>query len=333
MKVARPEAARTSRAGVVMLALACLAFLAWTRPVAAQLQTGVSISADTVTVGSPFMVSVRVRAPLGDSLVFPPGPDTTGTVQALDPVVVRTTGDTAAVDRTAVYRIAAWDVGEQEFELGALTVLGADGSREVRLPPQRVFVQSVLPADSALRVPKPARSLWEFPRPWWIPWLVGLLALLALLLLLWWFLRRRRRAPAAVAVVDPFTEAEERFAGVEALGLIEGGERGRYVALVIEVVRDYLAARVPGASAAQTSRELLLALSARREVPHDRLGALLQEGDLVKFARRPVSAERAREIGAESRAVVGAVERTLRAAEAPQKTDDGAARGAAESAA
>ncbi|HEY0972559.1 MAG TPA: hypothetical protein VGE02_16435 [Gemmatimonadales bacterium] len=303
--------------------VACAAHAGAPLELPAQLQTGISMSADTVTVGSPFTVSVRVRAPLGDSLVFPPGPDTTGAVQALDPVSVRATGDTAAVDRTATYRLAAWDVGEQEVELGAVTVLTADGEREVRLPPRRVFVQSVLPADTALRIPKPARSLWEFPRPWWIPWLVGLLALLLLLLLLWWLLRRRRRAPAAPAAVDPYAEAEERFAGVEALGLVEGGERGRYVALVIEILRDYLAARVPGASPALTSRELLLALATRREVPHDRLAAVLHEGDLVKFARRPVSAERAREIGAQSRAVVSAVEHAMRAAAAPQGTDSG----------
>ncbi|HEX5581124.1 MAG TPA: hypothetical protein VFX39_06060, partial [Gemmatimonadaceae bacterium] len=159
---------------------------------AAQLRTGISMSADTVTVGSPFLVNVRVRAPLGDSLAFPAGPDTSGAVQPLDPVTVRAAGDTAAVDRTAVYRLAAWDVGEQRFELGAVTVISDGVAREMRLPVLRVVVRSVLPADSALRVPKPARALWEFPRPWWIPWLVGLLALLLLLLILWWFLRRRR---------------------------------------------------------------------------------------------------------------------------------------------
>src|SRR5690606_33224472 len=94
----------------------------------AQVRTGISVSADTVTVGSPFVVSVRVRAPLGDSLVFPAGPDTTGAIQALDPVSVRSIGDTSAVDRTAVYRLAAWDVGEQAFELGSVTVLSADGA-------------------------------------------------------------------------------------------------------------------------------------------------------------------------------------------------------------
>lgn len=135
---------------------------------------GVTISADTVTVGLPFVLSVRVSAPLGDSIVFPAAPDSTADVQGLDPLSVVATGDTAAVDRTARYRLAAWDVGEQEIALDPVVVRSADGTtRELALPTMRVMVQSVLPADSSLRVPKPPRALWEFPRAWWIPWLIG----------------------------------------------------------------------------------------------------------------------------------------------------------------
>jgi hypothetical protein len=39
-------------------------------------------------------------------------------------------------------------------------------------------------------------------------------------------------------------------------------------------------------------------------IPHDRLMRILNEADLVKFARRPVSGERARDIGVEARALV-----------------------------
>jgi len=39
-------------------------------------------------------------------------------------------------------------------------------------------------------------------------------------------------------------------------------------------------------------------------VPVDRLTPVLSETDLIKFARRPVSAERAREIAREARAIV-----------------------------
>ena len=71
---------------------------------------------------------------------------------------------------------------------------------------------------------------------------------------------------------------------------------------------DRPAGRVPArfraAPLSHTSGELLPALRGERTVPHDRLARLLQEADLVKFARRPISSERAREIGREARAVV-----------------------------
>jgi hypothetical protein len=175
-------------------------------------------------------------------------------------------------------------------------------SRTVSLAGHKVFVASVLPADSALRVPKAARPLFEFAAPLWWLWL-GLAMLAALLLLLWWWWRRRKRGTAAVQV-DPFAHAEKEFARIEALRLVEAGERGRYVALMVEVLRDYLAGRYAAGRLSHTTTELLGALAGERAVPHERLSRVLSDADLIKFARRPVAADRARELGREARAIV-----------------------------
>ena len=53
-----------------------------------------------------------------------------------------------------------------------------------------------------------------------------------------------------------------------------------------------------------TSSELLRAVRGERVVPRDRLTRMLEEADLVKFARRPLSTERARELGREARGVI-----------------------------
>ena len=73
---------------------------------------------------------------------------------------------------------------------------------------------------------------------------------------------------------------------------------------MVEVLRDYLAARHDEASLALTSSELHRAVRELPTVPQDRLMRLLTDADLIKFARRPVSSERAREIGREARAIV-----------------------------
>jgi hypothetical protein len=266
------------------------------------IQAAVGVEPDTVRVGDPFVVQIGVRAPTGATIVFPTAPDSTSAVQGLDPVRVETRPDSGGLVQWGYYRVAAWDVGDQAISLGDVVVTVGGRSRRISLAGHKVFVATVLPADSAQRVPKPARALYEFgATPWWL-WLALALAVLALLLLWWWWRNRRRGRP--VAVPDPFTQAEREFARIEALGLVEAGERGRYVALMLEVVRDYLAARYSAAPLSLTSTELLGALSGERAVPNDRLMRVLNEADLVKFARRAVTPERARELGREARAIV-----------------------------
>jgi len=166
-----------------------------------------------------------------------------------------------------------------------------------------VFVRSILPADSAQRKPKPPRALFEFTQfPWWL-WALIAAAIIAIGLLVWWWIRRRRRPPPVV-VVDPFARAESEFQRIEALALLDAGERGRYVTLMIEVLRDYLAARYAEAALSLTSTELQRSVGGLPFVPQERLTRLLTEADLIKFARRPVSSERARELGREARSIV-----------------------------
>ena len=306
------------------LGLAALAApeAAHAQPTAApRVQVGVVVDPDTVTVGRPCVVAVRVRAPLGATVEFPAGPDSTQTVQALDPPAVGSGADSSAVDRVARYRVAAWDTGEQPIVLGPVRVTVAGAPRDYAIAPRNVVVQSVLPADTAQRVPKDARAPFEFPGLWWLPWLLGALVAALVGVLLWWWWRRRRRRPVPVRLADPYAEAEARFARVDALRLVEAGERGRHVALTLEVVRDFLAQRYPPASPSLTSRELLVAMAGERTLPLDRLASLLHEGDLVKFARRPVTEERARAFGQESRMLVRAVQELSRpqpSAEAPR---------------
>ncbi len=86
--------------------------------------------------------------------------------------------------------------------------------------------------------------------------------------------------------------------------MLEAGERGRYVTLTIEVLRDYLAARYADAGLWLTSTELTQTTRTLPFVPQDRLTRVLTDADLIKFARRPVSTDRARELGREARGIV-----------------------------
>ena len=281
-------------------------------PVAVQM--GYTVEPDTVTVGDPFRLIVRVRAPLGASVEFPAGPDSGAAVEALDPRQEQQGPDSTSLEVTAGWRLAAWDTGDQLLRLGAIVVRADGRERRIPLSALKVFVRSVLPADSALRIPKPQRALFEFGRPWW-HWLLAILAAIGIIGLLWWWWYRRRKRRAA-EVEDPFAEAESEFERIERLGLVEAGERGRYVALMVEVLRTYLARRIPEAHQSLTTSELLISVRESPTVPVNRVALVLADADLVKFARRATTAERARELGTEARGIVGAVHAAeLRAAE------------------
>ena len=312
------------------IALAVAAALAAAMPASArqavtqagEVQQGAVVQPETVTVGQPFRVQLRVRAPAGSRIEFPVGPDSAAAIELLDPKAVRTGDSVAMMDQFAVYRMVAWDIGTQPLTMGDIVVATPTGERRIPLGALDVFVRSVLPLDSAKHEPKPPRPPFAIDPPWWRYWWVAAIAL-ALGLLVWWLVRRRRLRNAAAPVVDPLELAEREFARVERMGLLEAGERGRFVALMVEVLRDYLSRRVTDAHPSLTSGELLRALRLEPTVPVDRLATVLEESDLIKFARRAVSPERARELAHEARAIVKDVDRLVAeraAAEAARAT-------------
>lgn len=264
---------------------------------------GLTLERDTVRIGDPFRVFVSVRAPKGATIEFPTALDSSGTVQSIDPRAVFAQNDSTGFRQNAVYRVAAWDIGRQPIRMPDITVRLGTATRTVSLPGYAVFVATVLPTDSAERIPKPARALFEHSMiPWWLWALIA--AAVALLVGLWWWWRKRRRAAPAVVHINPYDRAQRDFQRIDGLGLVEAGERSRYVALVVDILREYIADRFTNAPLALTSTELLSATRDAQTLPHDRLIRILNETDLVKFAKRTVSADRARDMGHEARALV-----------------------------
>jgi hypothetical protein len=277
-----------------------------------RLQGGVTINPDTVRIGDPFTVSIRVRAALGASIEFPVAPDSGGPVEPLDPVQIGTTPDSLGLDQTATYRLAAWRTGTFQIPFADVLVRQDIGSRRVEVSNIVIHVISVLPADSAGLEPKPARAVFTFGLPWWVWALAAALAVAVLALVIWLWRRRRRRSIPREA---PFVIVQREFDRIEALGLLGAGERARYVTLMVEALRDYIAAVVAEASVAQTSSEMSGAVRRAGVRSWSNAAALLSEVDLVKFARRSITTERATTLGREARTTAQSIHQTLAAAE------------------
>ena len=89
--------------------------------------------------------------------------------------------------------------------------------------------------------------------------------------------------------------------------LIESGEPERYIAMMTDVLRDYLAARVESVQRSQTTPELIAA-AAPIHAYAGGLATLLSQADLVKFARQRMTPAEAQALGGQARAIVRQVE-------------------------
>jgi hypothetical protein len=288
-----------------------------------RVQAGTVVRPDTVEVGDPFFFIVTVQVPRDARVEWPRIDDSSAVVAMRAPVRIVNEGSRLGTRRErAEYELAAWDVGSLPLGLKDAVVHLGTSTLTVPLAGARVFVRSVLPGDTSLHVPKPARDLFERVTPWWMRWWPALLVLV-LLLLLWWWRRRRKRVVARPALppVDAYERAVHDFDRLERLALADAGETGRYVALAVDIMRMYLVSRVSGALLSLTSPELLVVVSDDPRVPRDRLLSLLADSDGVKFAARLVSAGRARELAAEARAVVEHIEAAERARRAAMEAE------------
>lgn len=279
-------------------------------------QMGYRVNPDTVLIGQPFNLFIKVNAPKGVRFEFPAGPDTT-TQNGMRPIELRgeklvsMLGDTAV----ALYRLVAWDIGVQPLRFPDVRVTFAGLERRPQLRGASVFVKSVLPADTSLRVPKPARPLIVLPVFNWLLWLAALAAAIVALLL-WWAWRRYRNRPRAP--VDPYVRAQKEFARIEHRRLLEDGRYADYYAAMVDVAREYLAARVSGVRRSDTTSELLRTMQPRQGIEAE-LPRILERADLAKFARAHVSLEEAREAGLSVRAVVDHVEARVNPESQPAK--------------
>jgi hypothetical protein len=268
-------------------------------------QMGYRVSPDTVLIGQPFNLFIKVLAPKGVRFEFPLGPDTT-TQNGVRPIELRGEKVVSMLSDTAValYHVVAWDIGTQPLRFPDVRVTFEGQERRLPLADASVFVKSVLPADTSLRIPKPARPLIVLPVINWLLWL-GLLAAAIAAVLLWWAWRRYRNRPKPP--VNPYARAQQEFARIAARRLLEDGQSEEYFAAMVDVAREYLVARIPGIRRSDTSSELVRAMKPRDGVEAE-LPRLLDAADLVKFARGEIAREEATEAGLTLKAIVDHVE-------------------------
>ena len=274
-----------------------------------KVRAGLLVRPDTVNVGDHFELIVKVVVPSGARIEWPTIEDTAALVVMRSPVRIDATELPDGRTETASYALTAWDIGSLPIGLPDAIVRFGGTMMHVPLATARIVVQTVLPGDTTLHKPKPAKELFPRVVPWWEQWW-PVFVVLAALALLWWLYRRRRRyvAVRSAKPIDVYARAMHDFDRLHALALVDAGEGGRYVALAVEVLRSYLAARIPVAQLSHTTAELLQVTSTDARVPAALLASVLGQSDAVKFGQHAVLGADARALAAQARAIVDAIE-------------------------
>jgi hypothetical protein len=292
-----------SRRAVVILAIMSSAVIG---QAPSGVRAGLLVRPDTVRVGEPATLVVRVEAPVGTMFAFPPAVDSTARVEPVDPVQVREERRGDVIEAVATYRFLAWETGDVVIPIATVRLRMPDRTQDLSLGEPHIFVRSVLPADSAQRVPKPARAFLFLPNRVWLLWvLIGAGFLVAGLV--GWLLHRRSHR--VVPPLEPYADAQRAFGRLAALDLVGAGEPARHVTASADIVREYLAARDPRAGMALTTTELLAVVRADGSVPEFRLAALLAAADSLKFEHATIEAATARALASEAQALVAEIHR------------------------
>jgi hypothetical protein len=243
-------------------------------------RVAVEASADTVTVGERFHVTYQVT--YADSLsLVEPVLIVPGTCRVVDSRWEHADG--GAVRGQVVFIPVSIDsvrVPEQAF----LFVTGHGDTLRVWSDPVDLAIRYLSGESQDLR---PLKEQWTMP-PDWLRRIAIAAAVLALAAaVVWWIRRRRARQPAQdipVVRIPPDVTALGELLRIEAMGLVARGEFKEFYTRVTDTVRRYIEARFAVDALDRTTHELLDDL-ARQGHSVEGLGALLNEADLVKFAK------------------------------------------------
>jgi hypothetical protein len=237
---------------------------------------------DSLTIGQRFHVVVQFT--YADSLrpIVPEKIDA-GTCRLMN-VAWRESEKDRRIERVADLTFIPLSVDSSVVPANAFDFVATSGdtfrvwSDEVPVPIKRIAATST---DV-----RPLKEQWKAPPNYWL-WGAIAAAVLALAALVVWWIRRRRRRGAVVAPeirLPPEVVALAELDRIAGLGLVARGEFKTHYTLVVDAVRHYLERRYGIEAMDSTTFEIQDALE-RLRIRIDGLGALLDEADLVKFAK------------------------------------------------
>ena len=297
-------------------ALALASALGGVPTVAAQTSpvgVGVVVEPDSVTVGEVFTITLSAQHPPDYHVVFPKLPDRTADgfeIKSQRHVAAADNGD-GTLTSSVVIEAALFRVGEHSTPALSVGARRPDGEVVYRpARPVSVNVESILDAGADALGGQEAIPLIAPPSemsapPIW-PWFAGgaaFAALAAVAARRYW----RGRAPPPAPLGAPAEIALAELDRIETLNLPASGDFPRHYALVSDCVRAFISAQFGVPTMERATSEIAAEFQGADIIPQaeSRVAiAVLEESDLVKFARLSPQPDEAREALAASRRTV-----------------------------
>jgi hypothetical protein len=248
-----------------------------------EVATHTETAPDSVTIGQRFHIKYHFAYDPDSLRPLVPKKLNAGTCRMMG-VAYNEVKKDKQVERVADVTFIPLSVDSSVVPANAFNFIAANGDTirawtdEVRVPIKRIAANA--------KDLSPLKEQWKAPPNYWLWGSIALAALLAIAALVWWIRKRRARGgiEAPTVRLPPDVIALAELDRIAALGLPSRGDYKQHYTLVVDALRHYLEARYGIEAMDRTTFELIDALD-RRRVRVEGLSPLLDEADLVKFAK------------------------------------------------
>ncbi|MCD6163339.1 MAG: hypothetical protein J7K40_13145 [candidate division Zixibacteria bacterium] len=249
----------------------------------------VSISQDTLTIGDAFTVNLTADYPEELKLSQP-------TIKAAqssfilksEPVIKTKTRNNRKYDEYT-FKLSAFDTGELDIPAFEFFWYDKDDNQHTTSSPsKKVYVNSILPADTTGLDIKDIIGPKPLPLRWWLYVLIGLAAaavIIAIYLLYRWKMKGMILPEAPPE--PPYDIAIRNLIQLKDKNLPAKGKIKQYYIELSDIIRQYIQGRFDIIAVEATTYELKRKLK-HPELPRDKSAAVLSflnRSDMVKFAK------------------------------------------------
>lgn len=261
---------------------------------AAPLAANVQASAQSVQLGEPFTVMVRLEHERDERYEFIAPTDEGGAFELLGQERQRSDADARAVT-TFTLSFALFELEAQTLPPLRFDVTSPQGVERIELPGPTITGAATLSPDAVQQgvAPKDLKPPVDVPvRSWRLVWIAAgvLFGVLLLVLLLRQLKRWRSRLERPVVVLPLAERTRASLESLKAEHLPSQGRTREFYFRLSEILRGHLGERYGFEALECTGSELLERVQRLEapELPREELRTFVQESDLVKFAKMDV---------------------------------------------